>query len=244
MHRAPEWLTEVNLGDGAIAQGSAGASRTIVVTASDPVHLTGNQRPASTATPESRLVGIGEQVASVAPSGDMEESVDRWAGCQDSIAGAGRRDGGTAVRVRHRNGDLLQCVPRPIRSDAVSIGGGVMMAEEFDGVEDVEAMRDHVLAVLGEFRRSLLLVPIRDGGILAGNQGGLRWIFAFTDTDTLTAWSARAECRIEAARWCSSAALSTARMATSPPLAIASTEPAGSPRPCRPHHPDQWAGLD
>ncbi|MBA2945871.1 SseB family protein [Streptomyces sp. PSKA28] len=55
-----------------------------------------------------------------------------------------------------------------------------------------------VQAALGEFRRSLVLVPIRDGGILTGDQGGLRWVFAFTDTDTLTAF---AQARGEGGQW-------------------------------------------
>ncbi|MET9518583.1 SseB family protein [Streptomyces sp. NPDC002994] len=55
-----------------------------------------------------------------------------------------------------------------------------------------------VQSVLGEFRRSLVLVPIRDGGILTGDQAGLRWVFAFTDTDTLTAF---AQARGEGGRW-------------------------------------------
>lgn len=73
-----------------------------------------------------------------------------------------------------------------------------MLTEEFEDDGDVEAVREHVLATLGEFRRSLLVVPIRDGGILAGDQGGLRWIYAFTDTDTLTAF---AQARGEGGEW-------------------------------------------
>jgi hypothetical protein len=67
-----------------------------------------------------------------------------------------------------------------------------------EDVADVEGARDEVLAMLGEFRRSLLLVPVRDGGVLTGDQGGLRWIYAFTGTDTLTAF---AHGRGEAGEW-------------------------------------------
>lgn len=70
-----------------------------------------------------------------------------------------------------------------------------MLTEDF---EDADEAREHVRAALGEFRRSLVLVPIRDGGILAGDQGGLRWIYAFTDTDTLTAF---AQSRGETGEW-------------------------------------------
>jgi hypothetical protein len=73
-----------------------------------------------------------------------------------------------------------------------------MVTENFEDVEDIDAAREQVLALLGEFRRSLLLVPIRDGGVLSGDQGGLRWIYAFTDTDTLTAF---AQARGEGGEW-------------------------------------------
>ncbi|MDQ8707118.1 SseB family protein [Streptomyces sp. LHD-70] len=55
-----------------------------------------------------------------------------------------------------------------------------------------------VQALIGEFRRSLVLVPLRDGGVMTGDQAGLRWIFAFTDTDTLTAF---AQSRGEGGEW-------------------------------------------
>ncbi|WP_246530673.1 hypothetical protein [Streptomyces bathyalis] len=70
--------------------------------------------------------------------------------------------------------------------------------EDAEGDGDIDAAREQVLADLGEFRRSLLVVPIRDGGILAGDHGGLRWIYAFTDTDTLTAF---AQARGEGGEW-------------------------------------------
>lgn len=61
-----------------------------------------------------------------------------------------------------------------------------MLSAEIDDPEEALAQ---VRAVIGEFRRSLVLVPIRDGGILTGDLGGLRWIYAFTDTDTLTTFA-------------------------------------------------------
>lgn len=64
--------------------------------------------------------------------------------------------------------------------------------------EDPAAALEQVQALIGEFRRSLVLVPIRDGGILTGDQGGLRWVYAFTDTDTLAAF---AEGRGESGEW-------------------------------------------
>ncbi|SCK35749.1 hypothetical protein [Streptomyces sp. WMMB 322] len=64
-----------------------------------------------------------------------------------------------------------------------------MPTEESEDGGNLDEVQEQVRAMLGEFRRSLVLVPIRDGGILAGDQGGLRWIYAFTDTDTLTAFA-------------------------------------------------------
>jgi hypothetical protein len=81
------------------------------------------------------------------------------------------------------------------RTERLIESGGAMLTEEF---EDADAAREHVLGVLGEFRRSLVVVPIRDGGVLAGDQGGLRWIYAFTDVDTLTAF---ARARGEGGEW-------------------------------------------
>ncbi|MFF4443258.1 hypothetical protein [Streptomyces sp. NPDC001502] len=46
----------------------------------------------------------------------------------------------------------------------------------------------HSGRLLGEFRRTPLLVPLSegdDGGLMSGWQGGVRWIFAFTDEGAL-----------------------------------------------------------
>jgi hypothetical protein len=67
--------------------------------------------------------------------------------------------------------------------------------------EDVEEPGEalaQVQAAIGEFRRALILVPLQDGGVLTGDQGGVRWIYAFTDTDTLTAF---AQARGEGGEW-------------------------------------------
>lgn len=39
-------------------------------------------------------------------------------------------------------------------------------------------------ALVGEFRRNTVLVPLVDGGLMSAEQGGLRWLFAFTGDDT------------------------------------------------------------
>ncbi|MFC9816330.1 hypothetical protein ACFVJM_30205 [Streptomyces virginiae] len=46
----------------------------------------------------------------------------------------------------------------------------------------------HSGRLLGEFRRTALLVPLSegdDGGLMSGWQGGVRWIYAFTDEEAL-----------------------------------------------------------
>jgi hypothetical protein len=67
-----------------------------------------------------------------------------------------------------------------------------------EDIGDSNLALSQVQSTLGEFRRSLVLVPIRDGGILTGDQAGLRWVFAFTGPDTLTAF---AQARGEGGRW-------------------------------------------
>ncbi|MCX4806247.1 hypothetical protein ACFWWM_05145 [Streptomyces sp. NPDC058682] len=57
--------------------------------------------------------------------------------------------------------------------------------------EEIAAMRGgsgHSGRLLGEFRRTPLLVPLSegdDGGLMSGWQGGVRWIYAFTDEGAL-----------------------------------------------------------
>ncbi len=57
--------------------------------------------------------------------------------------------------------------------------------------EEIVAMRGgsgHSGRLLGEFRRTALLVPLSgddDGGLMSGWQGGVRWIYAFTDEEAL-----------------------------------------------------------
>ncbi|MET9801632.1 SseB family protein [Streptomyces sp. NPDC006368] len=44
--------------------------------------------------------------------------------------------------------------------------------------------------MLGEFRRAVLLAPVGDGGLMSGEQGGVRWLYAFTDEDALARFAA------------------------------------------------------
>ncbi|GAA3377784.1 hypothetical protein GCM10020367_54830 [Streptomyces sannanensis] len=36
---------------------------------------------------------------------------------------------------------------------------------------------------MGEFRRATLPAPVSGGGLMSGEQGGVRWIYAFTDEE-------------------------------------------------------------
>lgn len=60
----------------------------------------------------------------------------------------------------------------------------------------IAAMRGglgHSGSLLGEFRRSALLVPLSEGpegGLMSGRQGGVRWIYAFTDEEALARFAA------------------------------------------------------
>ncbi|MFE2217741.1 SseB family protein [Streptomyces canus] len=49
-----------------------------------------------------------------------------------------------------------------------------------------EALRQgNLRAVVGEFRRSEVLVPVVDGSLVSAESGGIRWLFAFTDEAAL-----------------------------------------------------------
>lgn len=36
-------------------------------------------------------------------------------------------------------------------------------------------------ALIGEFRRTSVLVPVSDDGLMSAEWGGIRWLYAFTD---------------------------------------------------------------
>ena len=45
-------------------------------------------------------------------------------------------------------------------------------------------------AVVGEFRRSEVLVPVVDGSLVSAEAGGIRWLFVFTDDAALARFAA------------------------------------------------------
>ncbi|MEU7552531.1 SseB family protein [Streptomyces sp. NPDC044571] len=57
--------------------------------------------------------------------------------------------------------------------------------------EEIAAYRDgrgNPARLVGEFRRALLLAPLADGaegGLMSAVEGGIRWLYAFTDEQAL-----------------------------------------------------------
>jgi hypothetical protein len=57
--------------------------------------------------------------------------------------------------------------------------------------EEIAAFRaggDEPGRLVGEFRRAVLLAPLAagaDGGVMSAVQGGIRWLYAFTDEEAL-----------------------------------------------------------
>ncbi|MFD6886341.1 hypothetical protein [Streptomyces sp. NPDC059957] len=70
---------------------------------------------------------------------------------------------------------------------------------------EIAAMRDGLGdpgRLVGEFRRTALLVPLADGpdgGLMSAMSGGIRWIYAFTDEEALARF-AQARGEAEAGR--------------------------------------------
>ncbi|WP_374324162.1 SseB family protein [Streptomyces sp. AP-93] len=91
----------------------------------------------------------------------------------------GESQGGVAPQRRRpmRLADLADAVELPAMAEAKAT----------ESVEDREAAGRREFAVLlGEFRRTAVLVPIDPyGGLWTAEQGGVRWICAFSDEEAL-----------------------------------------------------------
>lgn len=72
----------------------------------------------------------------------------------------------------------------PVRAEPV-VGGRGDGVELTEGIAAVRAGRGNPRALLGEFRRAAVLVPVVDGGLSTAAFGGVRWIHAFTDEAAL-----------------------------------------------------------
>ncbi|MFH9861693.1 hypothetical protein [Streptomyces sp. NPDC017202] len=56
----------------------------------------------------------------------------------------------------------------------------------FPGTDDIARVRREFGALLGEFRRTAVLVPVgEDEAPLAADHGGIRWLYAFSDESAL-----------------------------------------------------------
>ncbi|WP_050515259.1 SseB family protein [Streptomyces rimosus] len=55
-----------------------------------------------------------------------------------------------------------------------------------DEIADVYAYEGDPAALVGEFRRTSVLVPVSDDGLMAAEMGGIRWLYAFTDEEALS----------------------------------------------------------
>ncbi|WP_406099932.1 SseB family protein [Streptomyces canus] len=69
----------------------------------------------------------------------------------------------------------------------VTTGAAGVSAEALRGrLTDLTASGEGDLrSLVGEFRRSEVLVPVVDGSLLSAEVGGIRWLFAFTDEAAL-----------------------------------------------------------
>ncbi|MGH3311889.1 MAG: hypothetical protein ACRDP3_15095 [Streptomyces sp.] len=59
-----------------------------------------------------------------------------------------------------------------------------------DEITAARAGEGNPAALLGEFRRAAVLVPLFEGGLMSGDFGGIRWVYAFTDETALARFDA------------------------------------------------------
>ncbi|MEV5879750.1 hypothetical protein AB0L75_37165 [Streptomyces sp. NPDC052101] len=91
--------------------------------------------------------------------------------------------------------------------------------------DEVERRRREFAVLLGEFRRTAVLVPVdEDEGPLTGDYGGIRWIYAFSNESALARFAlARGEGEREWAyqRWLGARLLDAAVPAVGVPCGVA-----------------------
>ncbi|KUJ65028.1 hypothetical protein ACZ90_52775 [Streptomyces albus subsp. albus] len=59
-----------------------------------------------------------------------------------------------------------------------------------DEIAAIRAAKGDPATLVGEFRRTAVLVPTVDEGLLSGVLGGIRWVYAFTDEPALARFTA------------------------------------------------------
>ncbi|MFH8404726.1 SseB family protein [Streptomyces sp. NPDC018019] len=55
-----------------------------------------------------------------------------------------------------------------------------------DEISRMHAYEGDPAALVGEFRRTSVLVPVPDDGLMSAEMGGIRWLYAFTDEAALS----------------------------------------------------------
>ncbi|MFE3017079.1 hypothetical protein [Streptomyces sp. NPDC059256] len=65
-----------------------------------------------------------------------------------------------------------------------------MSTELTDRIEERRAGVGDPRALVGEFRRALLLVPFEGGGLWTASLSGVRWVCAFTDEEAFARFAA------------------------------------------------------
>ncbi|MGH2576827.1 MAG: hypothetical protein ACRDP3_26480 [Streptomyces sp.] len=71
-----------------------------------------------------------------------------------------------------------------VPSDEAIVRGRDEQGDVVELAEQIAAVRSGVgdpREMIGEFRRTAVLVPVADGGFMSAEYGGVRWIYAFTD---------------------------------------------------------------
>src|ERR1043165_1252844 len=92
----------------------------------------------------------------------------------ESSQGPGSADGG--------GGGALRCLGPIANANGGSMAEGTALA---DRIPDQRAGAGDPRALLGEFRRALVLVPLAGGGLWTAEFGGVRWVCGFTDEAAL-----------------------------------------------------------
>lgn len=62
-----------------------------------------------------------------------------------------------------------------------AVSAAAQAVPEASPEEQLAAARREFAVLLGEFRRTAVLVPVAEGGFMSAEYGGIRWIYAFTD---------------------------------------------------------------
>lgn len=62
------------------------------------------------------------------------------------------------------------------------MGGGMSLLSEIARIRDGQG---NPAALVGEFRRTPVLIPLSGDNLMSAESGGIRWLFAFSDEEAL-----------------------------------------------------------